>query len=394
MKSTDRNLITTEHLRPNAHGWYLQGATEPDGRVTAHRVHPFPFTIGRLSTNRLQLVWPSVSGRHAELIDTRNGLVLRDVGSTNGTFVNGERVTDKRLLRESDVVQFANADFRVGRFRHEDIETPVTELFDQAVSNLLQFDQLINGTALVPYFQPIVHLHDASLFGYEVLARSHISGFPNTAAMFDAAERLDLSDLLSETCRTVGMQQISGKSPGAKLFLNTHPSELNSTTLISTLANLREQDPSRELILEIHEAAVCDLVSMAALRDQLNDLDIKLAYDDFGQGEARIVYLAEVPPDFLKFDISLITNIDKASDKRQQMLGALVQMVKDLGITTLAEGIETPAEATVCETLGIELGQGYFFGRPQPNLRPCRPTATETPIDSWPSELRSETASQ
>ncbi len=133
---------------------------------------------------------------------------------------------------------------------------------------------------------------------------------------------------------------------------------------------------------------------MAALRDQLNDLDIKLAYDDFGQGEARIVYLAEVPPDFLKFDISLITNIDKASDKRQQMLGALVQMVKDLGITTLAEGIETPAEATVCETLGIELGQGYFFGRPQSNLRPCRPTATTIPIDPWAPELRSETASQ
>lgn len=181
------------------------------------------------------------------------------------------------------------------------------------------------------------------------------------------------------------MQEALGREPGSKLFLNTHPSELSSATLISSLAKLREEDPNRELILEIHEAAVCDLVSMAELRKQLEDLEIKLAYDDFGQGEARIVYLAEVPPDFLKFDISLVTDIDKAASKRQQMLGALVQMVKDLGITTLAEGIETHAEATVCEQLGIEFGQGYFFGHPHPNLADCSAASTTIQVDFIPS---------
>lgn len=202
MKSSFQNAFEPESQRFNASGWYLQGALESNGRTTAHRIHPFPFKIGRLSTNNLQLMWPSVSGLHAELMDSRNGLLLQDLGSTNGTFVNGARITKKTLLRESDVVQFANADFRVGRFRNEDIESSATELFDQSVSHLLLFDQLINGTALVPFFQPIVHMHDASLFGFEVLGRSRIPGFANTVEMFKAAEKLDLSDMLSEACRT------------------------------------------------------------------------------------------------------------------------------------------------------------------------------------------------
>lgn len=381
MKSIQNSVHRAEGAKLRTNGWFLQGALEANGRTTAHRVHPFPFKIGRLSTNSLQLLWPCVSGVHAEIVDSRNGLMLRDLGSTNGTFVNGERITDKILLKESDVVQFANADFRVGRFRNEDAETPATEQFDQSVSQLLVFDELINGTELVPYFQPVVHMHDSALLGFEVLGRSHNSGFANTVEMFKAAEKLDLSDLLSEACRTAGVHEAMGKEPGSKLFLNTHPSELSSATLISSLAKLREEDPSRELVLEIHEAAVCDLVSMAELSKQLEDLEIQLAYDDFGQGEARIVYLAEVPPDFLKFDISLIRQIDKASSKKQEMLGALVQMVKNLGIATLAEGIETHAEAIICEQLGVEFGQGFFFGYPQPSMGSCTAAATTIQVD-------------
>ena len=93
-------------------------------------------------------------------------------------------------------------------------------------------------------------------------------------------------------------------------------------------------------------------------------MKIGLAYDDFGAGQSRLNELVQSPPDYLKFDMSLIHDIDAATLQRQQMVASLVQMVRDLGIISLAEGVETPAEAATCLQMGFELGQGFFFGKP------------------------------
>ena len=108
-----------------------------------------------------------------------------------------------------------------------------------------------------------------------------------------------------------------------------------------------------------------DPVQMRELHGQLRALDMKLAYDDFGAGQARLVELIDVPPDYLKFDRKLIQDIHAASAQRQQMLGTLVRMVRDLGIAPLAEGVETEEEASTCGQLGFTLAQGYLYGRPE-----------------------------
>jgi EAL domain-containing protein (putative c-di-GMP-specific phosphodiesterase class I) len=100
----------------------------------------------------------------------------------------------------------------------------------------------------------------------------------------------------------------------------------------------------------------------------LNDLQISLAYDDFGSGQARILDLIEVPPEILKFDISLIRDIHQSSQKHVTMVQTLVSMVRDFGISPLAEGIEKDAEAETCREIGFELAQGFHFGRPSPEL--------------------------
>jgi EAL domain-containing protein (putative c-di-GMP-specific phosphodiesterase class I) len=98
----------------------------------------------------------------------------------------------------------------------------------------------------------------------------------------------------------------------------------------------------------------------------LDDLDMRLAYDDFGAGQARLIELVEVPPHVLKFDLSLTQQIDKAPAQRQHMLASLVHMVSDLGIQPLAEGMETASEAATCVQLGFELNQGFYYGQPMP----------------------------
>ena len=118
------------------------------------------------------------------------------------------------------------------------------------------------------------------------------------------------------------------------------------------------------MTLEVHEAAAADLTTMKMLRIALDDLQMKLAYDDFGAGQARLNELVEARPHFVKFDRKMITNLDKADAHRRQMVETLVSMCRQLGIVTLAEGVENAAEAEACAAIGFELMQGYHFGRP------------------------------
>jgi len=98
----------------------------------------------------------------------------------------------------------------------------------------------------------------------------------------------------------------------------------------------------------------------------LKDLNIQLAYDDFGVGQTRLLDLSEIPPDTLKFDMSLVQGLYRAGIKRQQMVATLVMMVRDFGITPLAEGIESREDMEICRKIGFQLAQGYFFGHPHP----------------------------
>ncbi|HEX6962149.1 MAG TPA: EAL domain-containing protein, partial [Lacipirellula sp.] len=144
-----------------------------------------------------------------------------------------------------------------------------------------------------------------------------------------------------------------------------HPAELAEHGVLEfSLRELRELAPQARLVLEIHEAAVTCVRQMREMRSLLNELNMGLAYDDFGAGQARIVELGECPPDYLKFDIDLIRDIDHASPERQKMLASLVSIVRDLGIASLAEGVETEAEHQACRQMGFNYAQGFYYGKP------------------------------
>ena len=136
------------------------------------------------------------------------------------------------------------------------------------------------------------------------------------------------------------------------------------------MATIRGISTTQSITLEIHEAAVTDPNELNSLRAALRDLNIGLAFDDFGTGQARIAELSEVRPDYLKFDMSLIRGLHEASAERVRMIQVLVRMVRDIGIVSLAEGIETEQEQAICAELGFELAQGFYFGRPFPLHHP------------------------
>ena len=349
--------------------WYLCGAITQGDRTRETVISKPRFRVGRRSACDFRVAWPTVSGIHAEFVKTAGTLFLRDLGSTNGTFVNGRQLSTAAVLSEGDVIQFGAAEFRVRCRNEEDSRGTIHWTGRELTARLVAFEKLVNGQGLIPHYQPIVKLSDADTVGFELLARSEIPEFPTPREMFDTAAQLDRENDLSEASRVVGVARGFGMSAEQTLFLNTHPTEQQGDRLIRSLEKLRKSAPDQSLCLEIHEAAVTDLHATAELQKQLNDLDIALAYDDFGAGQARMLDLVEVPPDVLKFDISLIRNINNASPKRHKMVRTLVEMVRDFGISPLAEGIVCSAEAETCLHLGFELAQGFYFGRPAADWR-------------------------
>jgi EAL domain-containing protein (putative c-di-GMP-specific phosphodiesterase class I) len=269
-------------------------------------------------------------------------------------------------LAEDDLVQFANLPFRVRMHSTEDSPNTLREsACDQALA-LVLFDKLMAERAVTPFLQPIVKLDNRARVGYEVLARSRLFGLESPREMFGIAAQLNLEAELSMMLRWEGVRVAETMVPTPHLFLNTHPREMSDPRLGPSLERLRQNWPSQPMTLEIHESAVTNRSGLVELRSLLKRLDIKLAYDDFGVGQSRLNELAEVAPDCVKFDMSLIRDIDSAAAQRQQLVSALVQMVHNLGIATLAEGVETEGEDAACRQMGFELGQGYLYGRPAP----------------------------
>ena len=341
------------------------------GDEGSHALRKFPCQVGRQPGLDLRIPHPTVSLIHAEIRREGEFLNVCDLGSRNGTFVNGKRLTHPQTVRAGDLLQFGAVVFRVHQQAHLNISMTCQseEVGDLALA-LAQFDKLISEPVVVPYYQPIVTSTEGLAIAYEALARSSLFGLDKPAMMFRAAEYFQMEAELSRLLRKAGLT-VSSPDAQPHLFLNTHPSELaDLKRLILSLREIRRARPQQPMTLEVHEAAAVDLATMKMLRLVLTDLEMKLAYDDFGAGQARLNELVEARPDFLKFDRKLISGLDSASPNRQQLVQSLVAMSRQIGITTLAEGVETAEEAAACRQIGFELMQGFYFGKPAEMLGP------------------------
>jgi EAL domain-containing protein (putative c-di-GMP-specific phosphodiesterase class I) len=351
----------------------LEGYDAATGRVLHLPIHSYPCRIGRRTEIELPLFDPRVSQLHAELFVENDTLFIRDLESTNGTFVNGQRVTHPMPIQSGDVIRLAVAEFRfVTRDGAESRDAEQTaiisgESVDRQLFAHRAFLDLFDQQQVIPFYQPIVRLGPDELVGYEVLGRGDTDTLPRSPRdLFAMSATYGMEANLSELFRTVGVRTAKSVIGELLLFVNMHPSEVGGSQLLHSLEELRQESPSINLVLELHESAMTEVEPLRELRHQLTDLGIGLAYDDFGAGQARLNELAEVPPDFVKFDVSLVRLIHQAPTAKKQLVGRLVQFVKDLGVQTLAEGVELPAERDYCEEIGFDLAQGYQFGKPEP----------------------------
>jgi EAL domain-containing protein (putative c-di-GMP-specific phosphodiesterase class I) len=213
--------------------------------------------------------------------------------------------------------------------------------------------------AFRPVFQPIVELASSGTVGYEALTR------------FDSRQRADLgfADAWSVglgadlELATLEDAVAAARRLPAGLWLNLNV----SPRLLADPERLREIlcAADRPLVLEITEHEVIE--DYAALRTAVGAVghDIRLAVDDAGAGVANFGHIIELRPDFVKLDISLVRGVN-ADLGRQAMVAGMRHFARTAGCRLIAEGVETAEEARTLAGFGVELGQGYLLGRPEP----------------------------
>jgi EAL domain-containing protein (putative c-di-GMP-specific phosphodiesterase class I) len=338
------------------------------GRMSMIELRPLPFRVGRRPSPMLTLLSDSVSTEHAEFYMAGDALRVRDLGSTNGTFVNRRRVEDS-VVGDGDVVHFADMQFQVVAGAVP--ASPRTAVFhglpspQPLLSDMRHLQDMLRAGAVSVKFQPVVELPGARVVGHEALGRGDYPGLPEGPTdLFRTAAMLGVEADLSRLFRRKVVETIMGRTDRPNVYVNTHPVELSQPGLVESLEDLPRGAPAVQFTVEIHEGAIVNVSSIVELKAALRDRGMRIAYDDFGAGQARLLELGEAPPDMLKFDIRFIRGVNDAPPSKRRLLKSLVQITRDLGSDAVAEGVETAEEAEACTDIGFTHAQGYFFGQP------------------------------
>jgi diguanylate cyclase len=224
------------------------------------------------------------------------------------------------------------------------------------------------------FYQPIVTLATGEMTAVEALVRwQHPERglvppdrFIPLAEQTGAIGKIGLY-VLEEACRQVAAWQ---RLPGRQhlhVSVNVSPRQLDQPDLVECVAAVLKRTglSPRDLVLELTESALVDDGSCVARLEALRGLGIRIALDDFGTGYSSLRYLTRLPVDILKLDRCFVSELNGEAEG-SAVAEAVIRLSQILHLDTVAEGIETPAQATELTLLGCRTGQGFHYARPMP----------------------------
>lgn len=211
-------------------------------------------------------------------------------------------------------------------------------------------------------YQPIVEAKTGRIYGYEALVRSNEPTLPHPGALLDAAERLNMLDVLGQTIRQRSAIPMRKAPKDTVLFVNLHTTDLLDPTLTSPETPL--SNIARNVVLEITERASLDQVKDVRARiASLREMGFRIAVDDLGAGYAGLTSFALLEPEIVKLDMTLVRDVHLNSTK-QKLVRSMTALARDMGMLVVGEGVECIEERQALEMLGCDLLQGYLFAKP------------------------------
>ena len=306
-----------------------------------------------------------------------SGQMLLEVTASFGIGVldRDERDIGQVLLDADDCLYEAKK-----RGRDSVVATDMASSHTLRRSNMLQ--HALQEKRLVPAYQCVVDLRSGAVVAEEALARLSLANGDILPAreFIEAAEGLNLihrvDNLIArqamERCTLHQRQNLTNGN--LTYFINLSPQFLARKDMVESLmrdvdalypACSSGQTSKRFFVFEITERQfVGDLDKLRHDLQPLLDRGFRLALDDFGSGYSSFLYLAKLPISFLKIEGWMVQNM-RRSTHVMQMVKSMVMLAKTLGVTTIGECVEDAETAQVLRDVGVDWGQGHFFGKPQ-----------------------------
>jgi EAL domain-containing protein (putative c-di-GMP-specific phosphodiesterase class I) len=213
-------------------------------------------------------------------------------------------------------------------------------------------------------FQPIISLQRKSVVAYEALVRSGEPTLATPPLLLDAAERLGAVHRLGRGIRAQVASDLLRAPAPLCAYVNLHPHDLLDEQLFDPAAPLSAY--ASRVVLEITERH--SLEEIPAVRDRigiLRKLGFRIAVDDLGAGYAGLASFAQLEPQVVKLDMSLVRNVH-AEPTKKKLVQSMVSLCRDLGLEVICEGVETVQERDALAELSCDLLQGYLFAKPGP----------------------------
>lgn len=223
-------------------------------------------------------------------------------------------------------------------------------------------------------YQPIVDLRTGEIFAYEALTRGpEGSAMESPLMLFGVADKTNLSFELDRLCRRKALMNIKGLGAHQKLFVNTFPATMHDPEFRGeALAQLLKSNglEGNNIVFEVTERVAIENYGLFRKeQDYFSSLGFGLAVDDIGSGYGSLEAIANLRPQYVKVDLSIIRDIHENSVKLE-LLKAISDISRKIGAKILVEGIEKEEELEVVRQQGCDYGQGFLLGRPEANLLP------------------------
>lgn len=296
----------------------------------------------------------SLPGRIADGMNRHIQAIDADLASLHEVYVGSARalpfarVHPERLLYRTILAAQAEAT-NVGRQR--------------LAAQARQLDRCIGRPEVFSIvYQPIVRMRDHTILAYEALARCKDPAFRSPHVLFNVAEQGERIWSLSRLLRRLAVAPIDQLPEGVLLFINLHPRDFDDPQLLAPEPFIR--DNAHRIVFEVTErAAVEDFERFRRSMDTLRRAGARLAVDDLGSGYAALSSVAEMNPEYIKFDMTLIRDIHK-SPIRQNLLRNMISFALEAKAEVVAEGVETREELDALRALGCHFAQGFYLARP------------------------------
>jgi diguanylate cyclase (GGDEF)-like protein len=278
------------------------------------------------------------------------------------------------MLRDADTAMY----------RAKDSGRDAVVLFDGAMRDQVSFrlelerelHHALKRGELAVYFQPIVDMTTGEPQGFEALMRWHHPMLGNVGPLtfIPVAEETGLiveigAWIVDQACRHLAEWRSLGPAYShLRVSVNVSARQLRDAdfSFMVNRALVFHGLPAAALSLEVTESILInESITIPRVLDQIRESGISLSIDDFGTGYSSLAYVQRFPFQTVKIDRSFVTPLDKAGGENQ-LVGAIVAMAQALGLSTIAEGVETLEQQKRLVELGCHTAQGFLYSRPVP----------------------------